>query len=266
MSWYAPIGKSAERTYYENGAFARQHLKETRVKTTLLRILLSLFALLHSAGVYASESTESTKFVQIEMEVGLGHDDDPGPPSLGQDLTWDLSEAKETWCERTVFRASSHPNSNPYQRFNEENGGLAFSCSTHRDSMLYTIIGGVHNSRDGDAVFGGKGLRLRTPMSWGPYVGVGAELNLVYYSYDDQKGIERVLSHAPQALIAKLSRIPKGERGYIIFPLPVLVYQVGYAWENEHMTGHVSFVGRNLAGAAHLRGIVIAVSFRKNIF
>jgi hypothetical protein len=237
------------------------------VKTILLRILLCLLTTVFGAGVYAGESTkEKHQFIQITMEVGLGHDDDPGPPRLSENLKWDLSAAKETWCERTVFKDSSHPGSNPYQRFNEDNGGLAFSCSKSRDSMFYTIVGGVHNSRDGDAVFWGKGLRLRTPLSWGPYIGVGAELNLVYYSYNDQIGYERVLRNAPPALIAKLGRIPQGERGYLLFPLPILVYQVGYAWENEHWAGHVSFVGRNLAGAAHLRGIVFAVSFRKNIF
>lgn len=232
------------------------------MRTLLLRFLLCLLALLTGTGAYAGESTDKDRYFQLTMEVDL----DRNIPNLEPGLAWDLSEAKNTWCERTIFTNSSHPGSNPYQRFNENNGGLAFKCAKSRDSMFYTVGGGVHDSRDGTAVFLGKGIQFQTPLRFGPYIGVGAELSLVHYSYDDSLGYGRVLKNAPPALIAKLGRLPQAERGYLIFPLPILVSRVGYAWENQYLVGHVSFVSRNLAGAAHLRGIEIAIKVRRDFF
>jgi len=233
----------------------------------ILRFLFA--ALLCLPGVSAGQS-KSEQFLNLTVEVKLGTDDDPGPTinynNLSPDeLKWRLAATSDTWCKnavKTIFRNSSHPDSNPYQRFNEDNGGIAMVCSEREDSHFYTVIGGVHNSRDGDAVFWGKGVRLKTPEVSGLSVGVGLELNLVYYSFDDSYGYRRVLNNAPPALIAKLGKLPTADRGYMFFPLPILVYQISYSWENRYAVGRISLVERNLAGAAQLRGIEISVRVR----
>lgn len=234
----------------------------------LLRTLLFLFASLLGTGASAGES-KTEQYLNITIETSFDIYNHARKHGLAHSTAheyrpaWDLDRRDEV-CSRTIFRDSSHPGSNPYHRFNENNGGIAMTCSESEDSLFYTVIGGVHNSRDGDAVFWGKGIRFRTPELSGFSVGVGLELNLVYYGFDDAKGYRRVLENLPPNLLTKLGRIPTAESGYMIFPLPILVYQIGYSWGNEYTTGRISFVERNLAGAAQLRGVEVSVRIRKD--
>ena len=229
----------------------------------ILRFLFA--ALLCLPGVSAGQS-KSEQFLNLTVEVKLGTDDDPGPPSIGEGLKWDLSAAKKTWCELTIFTNSSHPGGNPLDIYNENNGGLFIKCSKNRDSILYTFFGGVDNSRDGNTFVWGPGFQFRTPRSWGLYAGIGGELALTYYSINGPEGVRRALKKIPPSQLVNLGYIPQGKRGYAIFPLPILVYQVGYAFENEHFVANLALVERNLAGAARLRGIEMFIIFRHNVF
>jgi hypothetical protein len=167
-----------------------------------------------------------------------------------------------------VFWHSSHPDGNPYNRFNEKNRGFAFECAkSSENGVARTIIGALPTSRDGDSLFWGKGVRYFTPElgqlapqlhAFFPLlsplsVGVGGELVLMYYGFHDEVGYNRALSYIPMQLQPlAMGKLQGAREGFVIAPLPIGVMAVRYRL--PHGFGHLTLEQRYLAGKAKLYG------------
>jgi hypothetical protein len=168
------------------------------------------------------------------------------------------------WCRSAsafLFRHSSHPDKNLYNRWFEKNRGIAFECAERASDYSRTIIGALPTSRDGNSLFLGKNVRFYTPEFrhlapditkalpfLGPLsVGVGAELVVMYYGFEDRIGYERALRHIPQELQQlAISKIGEARRGYIVAPVPNAIVSVRYKLSKK--LGYLVAEQRYLAG------------------
>jgi hypothetical protein len=169
-----------------------------------------------------------------------------------------------TWCKNSravLYTHSRHPGGNPFDRFYEQNRGISFECSSDTSGEKRILAGGIPNSRDGTAVFFGKGWYWDSPEFYRLSLGIGSEIVVMYYEIRDEVGYRRVLNRVPRELYRsldkKLAKIP--DRGYLISPVPIGVFRVRFRLWNDW--GYVSFEERRLADKANLYGIGWSRSF-----
>ncbi len=189
-------------------------------------------------------------------------------------IQFSLSPSQERgWCKSAsafLFRHSTHPDGNPYDRWFERNRGVAFECAAKSSDLTRSIIGALPTSRDGSSFFFGKNIRFYTPevgeflpeirrsvpFLGGLSIGIGAELVLTYYEFRDRIGYERALHHIPPHLqsVAVL-KLSQARDGYIVAPVPNSILSVRV---NLDKWGYLRFEDRGLGlwnPKAHLYSI-----------
>ena len=158
------------------------------------------------------------------------------------------------------FRHSSHPSGNPFNRFNESNPGLSLECIIDQNGNDRYIVGGVSNSRDGDAFFFGRGVRLNVLNYRGVSIVLGGDIVAMHYSYNDAIGYARVIERVPQELLYRASqKVTEAERGYILIPfLPILAVGISYQTTSR---SNVGCEMQSLAGKAYITSCGYSIKF-----